>query len=180
MHNGFVDMGAEKMSKSLGNVVTPEALLKAHKGEVLRLALLSAHYRQPLPWTAALIAQAKATLDSLYRKAGNAEVGVVDEGMLDALRDDLNTPLALARLGQISDPSTLKASARFLGLLKESQDEWFRGGSDDGGDIHVLIAKRDAAKKARDFATADRIRDALKADGILLEDGPDGTTWRRT
>ena len=86
VHNGFLDMGAEKMSKSLGNVVTPNELLaQGHKGETLRLALLSAHYRQPLPWTDALIAQSKATLDGLYRKAGDAEPGSVDEGVIDAL-----------------------------------------------------------------------------------------------
>ena len=104
VHNGFVDMGAEKMSKSIGNVVTPEVLLEEHKGETLRLALLSAHYRQPLPWTESLVAQAKATLDGLYRKAGDAEPGEVDAGVIDALGDDLNTPLAMARLGQIDDP----------------------------------------------------------------------------
>lgn len=179
VHNGFVDMGAEKMSKSLGNVVTPEALLRSHKGEVLRFALLSAHYRQPLPWTEALIAQAKATLDGLYRKVGDASGGVLDDSIIEALRDDLNTPLALARLGQLDDPAIIRASAQFLGLLMETQDDWFRGGSHDGASIDAQIAERDAAKRVRDFGTADRIRDALKADGILLEDGPRGTTWRR-
>ena len=177
VHNGFVDMGAEKMSKSLGNVVTPEALLQSYKGEVLRLALLSAHYRQPLPWTEALIAQAKATLDGLYRKVGECGATTVDPGVVEALADDLNTPLALSRLGQIDDPGVLKASAKLLGLLTESAEAWFRG----AGDVRIdgLVAERDAAKKARDFATADRIRDELKAEGVLLEDGPSGTSWRR-
>ena len=179
VHNGFVDMGAEKMSKSLGNVVTVDGLLAAgHRGEVLRLALLSGHYRSPLPWTEALIAQSKATLDGLYRKAGGAVPSSIDDGVVDAMADDLNTPLAIARLGSIADPAALKASAQLLGLLCVSADEWFMG-SGDSSRIDERIAERAAAKASRDFATADRLRDELQAEGIVLEDGPGGTTWRR-
>jgi len=179
VHNGFVDMGAEKMSKSLGNIVTPaELLAQGHRGETLRLALLSAHYRSPLPWTEALVAQSKAILDRLYRTAGDAGAGEIDSEVVEALSDDLNTPAALTRLQAIDDPATLKASAQLLGLLTSSGEEWFQGDADAEA-IEARIAERAAAKEARDFATADRIRDELKAGGIILEDGPGGTTWRR-
>jgi cysteinyl-tRNA synthetase len=179
VHNGFLDMGAEKMSKSLGNVVTVNDLLaQGHRGETLRLALLSAHYRSPLPWTEALIEQSKAVLDRLYRSGAEADVGEVDQEFADALADDLNTPLAVARLNAIDDPAVLKASANLLGLLSQSTDEWFRGGADDAA-IEARIGERAEAKKDHDFATADRIRDELKAEGIILEDTPSGTTWRR-
>ena len=178
VHNGFVDMGAEKMSKSLGNVVTVADLLAGgHKGETLRLALLSAHYRQPLAWTDTLVAQARGTLDKLYRIAGDAKAGEPDAGVVKALSDDLNTPLAVSRLMTIADSATLKASAQLMGLLHSSGVAWFRGDEDAG--VEQRIAERTQAKKNRDFATADRIRDELKAEGILLEDSATGTTWRR-
>jgi cysteinyl-tRNA synthetase len=178
VHNGFVDMGAEKMSKSLGNIITPaELLAQGHKGETLRLALLSAHYRQPLPWTEKLIEQSKATLDGLYRKVGDALPGTLDPAVVEALQDDLNTPLALSRLSAIEDAATLRASAQLLGLLGSTSEQWFQGDADADA-IEARVADRAAAKNARDFAKADRIRDELKAEGIVLEDGPGGTTWR--
>ena len=181
LHNGFLSMaGGEKMSKSLGNVVTvAELLAQGHDGETLRLGLLSAQYRQPLEWSSALLAQSKATLDRLYRVAGDTPPGEADPGVVEALLDDLNTPAALARLAAIDDAAVLRASAALLGLLEPGAESWFRGGGDSDR-IEQLIEERAAAKQRRDFAEADRIRAVLAEDGILLEDGPAGTSWRRS
>jgi cysteinyl-tRNA synthetase len=204
MHNGFVNVDKEKMSKSIGNVLLVHDLLDQAPGEAIRLALLNAHYHQPLDWTDDGLAQAKARLDRLYRALGSLE-GVdpaPDAGpnaaFLVALNDDLNTPKALASLFDLArqantatddaEKSRIKgelvASAGLMGLLQQDPESWFAGetSGDDGPDaerIERLIEARQNAKAAKDYAEADRIRDELAAANIVLEDGPAGTTWRR-
>jgi cysteinyl-tRNA synthetase len=199
IHNGFVDMGTEKMSKSLGNIVLVGDLLEqGHRGETLRLALLSAHYRQPLAWTSELIAQTKAMLDRWYRVLGDVESDAREiTPFWDALCDDLNTPKAIAVINEfLPSPElpfskdyetyvggredmlrSIASSARALGVLRMKAKDWFQGKGDAG--IDAQIAARTEAKKRRDFAEADRIRSELAEQGIVLEDGPQGTSWRR-
>jgi len=187
MHNGFLNISGEKMSKSLGNFFTVHELLDQHPAEAIRLLLLSAHYRQPLDFTHEGLVQAKATLDRWYGALRGKDVkmaGAVPSSVEDALADDLNTPLAISAIHQLDDPAALKAGADALGLLQQDAEAWFRwtpagstGPSD--GEIESAIAARQAARKARDFKESDRIRDELKAKGVILEDGPKGTTWKR-
>jgi len=188
MHNGYVTVDGEKMSKSLGNFTTVADVLAVHPGEAVRYALLTAHYRAPLDFSMKGVAEAKAALDTLYRAVGDADAGAVDAAVMAALADDLNTPVALARLhelarlankGEAGAAAALRASAELMGILTSDADAWFKGGQADQVEIEEAIAARAAAKKARDFTEADRIRDDLAARGILLEDTADGTKWRR-
>ena len=187
MHNGFLNISGEKMSKSLGNFFTVHELLDQYPGEAIRLLLLSAHYRQPLDFTHEGLVQAKATLDRWYgvlRSRDAAPAASVPQAVEEALSDDLNTPLAISAVHQLGDPTALRAGANALGLLQQEAEAWFRwkpagaGGPTDA-EIEAAIAARQAARKARDLKESDRIRDDLKAKGVLLEDGPKGTTWKR-
>ncbi|MFQ3664751.1 MAG: cysteine--tRNA ligase [Sphingomonadaceae bacterium] len=163
MHNGFLQMGDAKMSKSIGNIVTPRELLDAGwPGEAIRLALLSAHYRQPLVWTDRLLERSRAQLDRLYRQ------GAAGAAVAAPLLDDLNTPETLARLPD---------GAAVLGLLGTA--DWFTAGADAAA-VEDELARYRAARAARDWATADSIRARLDADGIAISVAKDGTTsWRR-
>ena len=187
MHNGFLNISGEKMSKSLGNFFTVHELLDQHPAEAIRLLLLTAHYRQPLDVTHEGLTQAKATLDRWYGalRGKDARLGnSVPQSVEDALNDDLNTPLAISALHALGDPAELRAGANALGLLQQDPEAWFRwtpagsaGPSD--AEIETAIVARQAARKARDFKESDRIRDELKAKGVILEDGATGTTWKR-
>jgi cysteinyl-tRNA synthetase len=199
MHNGFLTMDAEKMSKSLGNVLLVHELVAQAPGEAIRWALLSAHYRAPLDWTGELITQSRRSLDRLYgalQRAGDVEA---DEdasppaAFLEALLDDLNTPRAFAELFSLAKAleiaegdergpakSALLAAGRLLGFLQAEPNAWFSGAADAGlkEKVEALLVARVEARKAKDWATADRIRDELTALNVVVMDGPEGATWR--
>ncbi len=203
MHNAYVDIDGEKMSKSLGNFRTVRDLLERYRGEVLRFALLSAHYRSPLNFSVELLDRAQGTLDSLYstlRDVQNVEadlsVALDDEAFYSALNDDLNTPLAIAEIhalakqlhkSQEDEKASLKsrllAAGKLLGILQQAPRDWLQDGVSDEAisaeTIEGLIEERKAAKLAKDYGRADQIREDLLEQGVVLEDSQEGTRWRR-
>ncbi len=203
MHNGFVQVNGQKMSKSLGNYFTVRELLdEGHRGEAIRLALLAAHYRQPMDITRDGLHEAKAQLDRFYSGLARAREDGIEptapENILAALSDDLNTPLALAELhellGRLNKATNSGTRARakaemlgagqLLGLLGQAPEAWLKGPSGGAGgiepaDIERHVQARAEARKDRNFRQADSIRDELAKHGIMLEDGPTGTIWKR-
>ncbi|MAJ64304.1 MAG: cysteine--tRNA ligase [Alphaproteobacteria bacterium] len=205
LHNGYLMVDGEKMSKSLGNFYTVRELLDDFRGEEIRFTLLSTHYRSPLDFTKDGLKQSRSALDRLYgalRSTQDLSIDRIPEPPADlvaALRDDLNTPLAISKLHGLAaiinksdDPAErakakgeLLAAGDLLGLLQQDAEAWYKWqpsarASLDEQVINDLIEERQTAKQDRDFARADEIRDQLKDQGVLLEDGPTGTTWRRT
>ena len=197
LHNGYVTVDGEKMSKSLGNFTTVAEALSAHRGEAIRLALLSSHYRAPFDFSEQLVKNTQIILDKLYRAAAlnNAKELISEAEQLDAefmaaLSDDLNTPLALTRLQALASEANkgsreaalqLVSCAKHLNLLNDKN--WFGSEDEDSlesKEIEAQIAARNAARAARDFAQADEIRDRLAARGIRLLDGPDRTSWEKS
>ena len=204
VHNEFLNMGKDKMSKSEGNVVLVHDLLKDWDGEVIRLALLKAHYRSELSWSEDLLRESKAQLDGWYRFVHEHEVVVTervisaDAKAINRLLDDLAVPMFLARLNyrvgaanrhgamnraeeKANYVASFKKSANLLGLLQRDPDAWFSGNAsgDDKARFDALAEARTKARAAKDWAEADRIRDEGRAAGIVFEDGADGTTWRK-
>ncbi len=201
MHNGFLTMNREKMSKSLGNIISSNEALKSTPGEALRWALLSAHYRQPLDWSDDSPMQAKKTLDRLYGALDQvADIEEADEeppeAFVAALEDDLNTPAAMAEISALAralNSSTdaaekaklkgqLLAAGAMMGVLQQKPSDWFAAAPKaklvDVAEVEKLIAARNEARKTRNFGEADRVRAALDALGVLIEDRADGTKWR--
>jgi cysteinyl-tRNA synthetase len=202
MHNGFINIEGEKMSKSLGNFRMVNDLLEQYPGEVLRYVILSAHYRSEQHFGKDLLDSAWRSLDALYgflrTQVGieAAAVAIADTPAYAALLDDLNTPVAISELHKLARAMNaaeadqlaeakgrLLAVAGLMGLLQQDPEQWFthsRGGSDiSAEEIEVLIAKRNQAKADKDYAGADGLREELKAKGVVLEDSREGTKWRR-
>ena len=199
LHNGFVNINAEKMSKSLGNFFTIREVTTRYDPEVLRMFMLGTHYRSPLDFSDQALDQAKAGLDRLYttkqRLAGVERAnGELPAAFIDAMNDDFNTPEALAVLyessralnkqldagGDVAElAGRFAAMCELLNIVQQDAAAWFRGGDDDAEAIEALVVERSAAKKARDFARADAIREELAAKGVTLEDTASGTTWKR-
>lgn len=199
VHNGFLSIDNTKMSKSLGNVLLVHNMVKEIPGEVIRLALLSAHYRQPLDWSDETIGSAKRMLDRFYGALRGIDVQGTEppDAVVDALEDDLNSPQALAEMFSVARQlnksgseserrmlaGQLRAAGDLIGLLQSDPEAWFAG-SDDGefsaAAIETLLDERREARANRDFAAADAIRDRLSAAGIVIEDSADGPRWRRS
>jgi cysteinyl-tRNA synthetase len=214
VHNGFLNFGDEKMSKSLGNVALAHDLLKEAPGEVIRWALLVGHYRAPLEWTGDLLDQSRRSLDRLYRALADfrreaaaaapaepaleeVERVLAEAGFTAALDDDINTPLAQSVLFSLASAiraamsakdwaeaalqaAALRKGGELLGVLQAAPEAWFQGAADEDlkGKVEALIAARIEARKAKNFAEADRIRDELTALNVEVMDGPTGATWR--
>ena len=182
MHNGYLNMEGEKMSKSLGNIITVKELLEKYDGEVIRLALLSTHYRKPINFGESLLEQSKNILNKLYKNLNNeSHEDEISKDVVNSLLDDLNTPLAISSLLKIKCSKTLIKSANLLGLLNKTSEEWFSLNNKSTileNDIELLITERAEARKSKDFARADEIRDQLDQNNVILEDIDGKTTWR--
>ena len=189
LHNGMLQVDGAKMSKSLGNFFTLRDVLARAPAEAVRLLVLRTHYRALLDFTEAGLAEARQELDRFYRaleRSPQAGQTVVPKTVLDALHDDLNTPAAVAAMRVLADDAMagdpvaacgLRAAGALLGVLQHDPVEWFHGGGNTA--IDAAIAERLEARRARDFARADAIRRDLAEQGVVLEDGAGGTTWRR-